>query len=174
MPRFLFAFDPDPSLTKDGAAPLEQALKTLLSHMAFSNILMQIGAEQRSYLIADGCDGCTYGRCQPGCRADSLQRTLHGAGAGSLRLVKGGLASRPYRYGWLLIPSQSAQPLTASMLAEAHDARLIQHWGQQSGKALLYRSQTLLFADQVITNWQNPHWRAISLHHRVVMPPPAL
>ena len=124
---------------------LELGLRRHLSGKSanyLTNTVVQIGSRQQAYVSLPGCNGCTEGRCLPGCRVELLRRTLCAAcGASSALLWCKGLADRPYRTVVIARPGPSAEPLQATLLHLYQEARLILHW---SGGRTQQLAQTVL------------------------------
>ncbi len=94
------------------------------------SVLMQIQSQQRTYVLLDGCPGCLYRRCRPGCRVLLFGRTLRAAGGSPTTLVPitEGLAPRCYTRMALAWPRRHAPMLTADLLHPYPEARLLLHW----------------------------------------------
>lgn len=129
-------------LTRSNSRPLPADVTALadgfqlhVAHAAIESILVQIGAEQQSYVAMRGCGGCTRGRCEPGCHVDMFQRLFarHGSGL-ALQHVADGLASRPYTRAVLALPGREPQ-LHSQLLHAWPDARLVVSWrpGKRQG-----------------------------------------
>ena len=108
---------------------LEQGVRLHIAHNELTTVLMQIGTQQQGYVGLEGCDGCGYGRCRPGCYVELLRRLLRVCfDGGALRAVAGGLARRPYQRVALAWPTAKTAPLTDLSLAPWSEARLIVQW----------------------------------------------
>lgn len=124
------------------AMALADGFQLHISHTAIESVLVQIGAEQQSYVAMRGCGGCTRGRCEPGCHVDMFQRLLERHGSGlALQHVADGLASRPYTRAVLALPGREPQ-LHSRLLHAWPDARLVVSW--RAGKRQRVQAAALL------------------------------
>jgi hypothetical protein len=129
MTRMLWRLEGATAATLAQPARLELGLRLHIEHTELITVLMQIDGQQQAYLSAVGCEGCTYGRCVPGCYVELLRRLLGACfDACTLRAVAGGLVTRPYRRAVLAWPTRKAAPVAAVPLAPWPEARLIVHW----------------------------------------------
>ena len=127
--RSLWRLDGATAATLVQPVRLEQGLRLHIAHTELTMVLMQIGDQQQAYIGVGGCDGCTHGRCVPGCYVELLKRLLQVCfDACTLRAVAGGLATRPYRRAVLAWPTAKVEPLANMPLAPWREARLIVHW----------------------------------------------
>ena len=98
MTRSLWRLDGATDATLVQPVRLHQGLRLHLEHTELTTMLMQIGEQQQAYISVGGCEGCTHGRCTPGCYVELLRRLLRVCfDACTLSAVVGGLATRPYR-----------------------------------------------------------------------------
>lgn len=87
--------------------------------------LVQIRSRQQAYVGLVGCPGCAHGRCEAGCRVESLRRTLRAAAHPlALSPVRRGLAARPYTRHIVATPTRHARPLPPAVLLPWAEARL--------------------------------------------------
>lgn len=126
---------------------LELGLRRHLAHAPLFSSIVHIGGQQRSYIALDGCPGCAYGRCEVGCRAEALRRTLRAAygNDASLSIVRKGLSPRPYQRCYVLQPVAVASVplLDGRLLSTWAEGRLTLEWGgavktQQGLTVVLY------------------------------------
>jgi hypothetical protein len=129
-------------LGEDARGALAEGLRLHLQHTPMDTVLMRIGARQQSYVALNGCAGCAWERCEPGCRVELLRRLL-AERAPMLRLepVRGELAPRPYARVALAIPTRG-RTLNGAMLQNWPEARLVVRWrpghkGKLTAAALL-------------------------------------
>lgn len=129
-------------LGEDAREALAEGLRLHLQHTPMDTVLMRIGARQQSYVALNGCAGCPWERCEPGCRVELLRRLL-AERAPTLRLepIRGELAPRPYTRVALAIP-RGDRPLSGAMLQNWPEARLVVRWrpghkGRLTAAALL-------------------------------------
>jgi hypothetical protein len=98
MTRSLWRLDGATTATLAEPIRLVQGLRLHLEHTELTTVLMQLGDQQQAYIGVAGCEGCTHGRCTPGCYVELLRRLLRACfDASTLSAVAGGLATRPYR-----------------------------------------------------------------------------
>jgi hypothetical protein len=129
MTRSLWRLDGATAATLAEPERLVQGLRLHLEHTELITVLMQLGDQQHAYIGAAGCEGCAHGRCTAGCYVELMRRLLRACfDACTLRVVTGGLATRPYRRVVLAWPTAQAEPLAGVRLAAWPDARLIIHW----------------------------------------------
>ena len=89
--RSLWRLDGATAATLVQPVRLEQGLRLHIAHTELTMVLMQIGDQQQAYIGVGGCDGCTHGRCVPGCYVELLKRLLQVCfDACTLRAVAGG------------------------------------------------------------------------------------
>ncbi len=153
---------------------LALGMRRHLEHTAdLISVLMQIQTQQRSYVLLDGCPGCLYRRCHPGCRVLLFGRTLRAASGSASTLVPitEGLAARRYTRVALAWPRRHARLLTANLLRPYPDARLLLHWRHRH-----LPRPTLTVAALLMVGTDGPDpaatlresgWRAVSLPFRV-------
>jgi hypothetical protein len=110
---------------------LTAGLRLHVVHSPLLTVAMQIGEEQRCYLLLEGCAGCSGDRCRVGCPAALLRRLVASENLGlTLRAVAPpqGFARRPYTRGAFAWPGPGSQPLDSALLAPWTDARLAIYW----------------------------------------------
>jgi hypothetical protein len=128
---------------------LAEGLRLHVMHSPLLTVAMQIGDEQRCYLVLEGCASCSGDRCRVGCPAALLRRLIDSQDLGlTLRAVAPpqGLARRPYTrsaFGW---PGPGFQPLDSALLSPWTDARLAVYW-RRYGSAICTSLLLLAGAD---------------------------
>src|SRR6266487_2082283 len=129
MTRSLWCLEGATAATLAQPTRLELGLRLHMEHTELITVLMQIGDQQQAYLSAQGCEGCGYERCVPGCYVELLRRLLRACfDASTLRAIPGGLAKRPYRRAVIAWPTTKAEPLMGVPLTPWPEARLIVQW----------------------------------------------
>jgi hypothetical protein len=130
--RTLWALERATPDTLRNAGLLADALRLHIEQAGLTTLVVQIGDRQQAYLQTNGCPRCHQERCIAGCRVQLLQRGLRaGLPASTLRLVRDGLQTRPYRRTVLAWPTAEAQALDASLIHPWRDARLVLHWHRE-------------------------------------------
>lgn len=144
----------------------EQLSQKLLLHLRYarlSTVLVQIQSRQQSYVITEGCAGCRTQRCQPGCHARLLQRTLRSYGI-DMQLVPQGLAARPYRQLLLAYPTAQARILDSQSLTGWPELRLQLSWSIQANKLRAIMLLALAAGQSSALAMLREHgWRALPL-----------
>lgn len=110
---------------------LTTGLRLHVVHSPLLTVAIQIGDQQRGYLVLEGCAGCADDRCRIGCPAALLRRLVDSQACGfTLRAVAPpqGLARRPYTRGAFGWPRPGAESLDAALLTSWADARLAIYW----------------------------------------------
>jgi hypothetical protein len=110
---------------------LTPGLRLHVVHSPLITVAMQIGGQQRCYVVLEGCVGCTDDRCRIGCPAALLRRLIDSHKLGiTLRAVAPpqGLARRPYTRGAFGWPQPASEPLESSMLMSWAVGRLAVSW----------------------------------------------
>lgn len=135
------------SATSVRSEALVLGMRRHLDYAPLYSSLVHINGRQQAYIALEGCPGCVHGRCDVGCRAEALRRTLRAAYGESLSLsiVRRGLAPRPYQRCYVLNPLVVASvPLLDGTLVKAWpEARLTLAWNgsvktKQALSAVLY------------------------------------
>lgn len=122
----LCATEPQASPTEP--EELAAGLQLHVAHGALDSVVMRIGAQQQYYVVIHGCGGCTWGRCEPGCRVEMFRRLLlRHAPMLTLQHSGGGLATRPYTRAVVALPTRRAQ-LHRELIAPWPEARLVVSW----------------------------------------------
>lgn len=110
---------------------LVAGLRLHVVHSPLLTVAMQIGDEQRGYLILEGCPGCADDRCRIGCPAALLRRLVASQDLGlTLRAVAPpqGLARRSYTRAAFAWPRPTSTALESALLTSWEDARLVLYW----------------------------------------------
>jgi hypothetical protein len=143
---------------------LAEGLRLHVVHSPLLTVAMQIGEQQRCYLLLEGCAGCANDHCRVGCTAALLRRLIDSKDFGlTLRAVAPpqGLARRPYTRGAFAWPRPEAEPLDGALLGAWEDARLALYWRRYGsticGSALLLAGATGPVPREVL---QAHGWRA--------------
>src|SRR6266508_6057742 len=126
---------------------LAAGMRLHVIHSPLTTVTMQIDAQQRSYLVLEGCAGCLRDQCCVGCPAALFRRLFQSCAMGATLTavpLPQGLACRPYTRGGFAWPDTHAQPLDSTLLRPWTDARLMIHWRRYGahicGSALLLAS----------------------------------
>ncbi|MBC8161317.1 MAG: hypothetical protein H7Z42_08865 [Roseiflexaceae bacterium] len=106
---------------------LQAGLARHLAHAPLRMILAQIGQRRQAYLALEGCAGCAYLRCEPGCYADLLRRMLQLTCGASLHASQG-LAPRGFTHMVLASPTRRVHADVHALLDAYSDARIILDW----------------------------------------------
>jgi len=151
---------------------LAAGMRLHVIHSPLTTLTMQIDAQQRSYLVLEGCAGCLRDQSRVGCPA-ALFRRLFQSCATDTRLTAvpppQGLACRPYIRGGFAWPDTHAQPLDSTLLRPWADARVLVHWRRYGahicGSALLLASAD---GSDPTSALRECNWHALALPIRMV------
>ena len=134
-----------PALPADPAAAglLSLGLQRHLQDAALMALLVASAGQQRSYVALAGCAGCATRTCHPGCRVESLRRTLRAAcgPTSDLHPLVRGLAPRDLPYAVLVLPNVNAQPFPLTLIAGSPEFQLSLRWAVGARVAGLVQSR---------------------------------
>jgi hypothetical protein len=151
---------------------LAAGMRLHVIHSPLTTLTMQIDAQQRSYLVLDGCVGCLRDQCRVGCPA-ALFRRLFGSCVTAAILtavpLPQGLACRPYTRGGFAWPDTRAQPLDSTLLHPWADARIMVHW-RRYGAHICGSALLLVSADgpDATSTLRECNWHVLALPSRMV------
>jgi hypothetical protein len=143
-------------------------------HSPLTTITMQIGAQQRSYLVLEGCMGCPRDQCRLGCPTALFRRLFQSCVTGATLTAVAppqGLVSRPYTRSIFAWPDTHAQSLDSAFafLQPWGDARIMVHWRRYGahicGSALLLASAD---GPDPTSALRECNWHVLALPSRMV------
>ena len=151
---------------------LAAGMRLHVIHSPLTTITMQIGAQQRSYLVLEGCMGCPRDQCRLGCPTALFRRLFQSCVTGATLTAVAppqGLASRSYTRGIFAWPDTHAQSLDSAFLQPWEDARIMVHWRRYGahicGSALLLTSADNPDPTSVL---RERHWNTLPMPMRLV------
>jgi len=151
---------------------LATGMRLHVIHSPLTTLTMQIDAQQRSYLVLDGCVGCLRDQCRVGCPAALFRRLFQSCVTdATLTAVPPpqGLACRPYTRGSFAWPDTHAQPLVSTLLRPWADARIMVHW-RRYGAHICGSALLLVSADgpDPMSALRECNWHVLPLPSRMV------
>jgi hypothetical protein len=151
---------------------LAAGMRLHVIHSPLTTLTMQIDAQQRSYLVLEGCAGCLRDQCRVGCLSALFRRLFQSCVTDATLTavpLPQGLACRPYTGGGNAWPDTHAQPLDSTLLQPWADARIMVHWRRYGahicGSALLLASAD---GPDPMSALRERNWHALALPIRLV------
>jgi len=151
---------------------LAAGMRLHVIHSPLTTLTMQIDAQQRSYLVLDGCVGCLRDQCRVGCPAALFRRLFQSCVTGATLTAvppPQGLACRPYTRGSFAWPDTHTQPLDSTLLRPWADARIMVHW-RRYGAHICGSALLLVSADgpDPMSALRECNWHVLALPSRMV------